>query len=220
MKNRIFAALVCAGMLLGVCVGALAQEQTAYKPVLNRYADALRAGVTAESDVNILCLYAGAEMDAATPEDVGYALVDLDGNGVTELVIGCCRAESWLNHVMFEVYTIQEGQAVLMLESWERCRRTLSEEGYIVTEGSSGSANTTVERSRIASDGQTLEFVDAVVRDVQMDEENPWFHVTAGQQGVHEYIPITEEEAEAMLETFLTVSGSVAYTPFSAYSQE
>lgn len=222
LTGRFFALLMCALLGVSMCSGAFAQETAVYAPILDNYAKVLCGDAEPdemmENGLNILCLYAGEEEGPATANDVGYCLLDLDGNGVKELVIGSCNANSWVSLVMFEVYTVENGQPVLVCESWERCLRTLSSEGYIVSDGSSGAAETTVERSRIGADGKTLEFVDSVVYDEEMNAQNPWFHVVMGQQGTPEYIPVTEAEAKAMLDTFGTVSTELLYTPFADYA--
>lgn len=74
----------------------------------------------------------------------GYARMDLDGDGSSELLLGWLGNDSWsLNQgYVFAIYTLVEGQPVLVVEGWERSTYVLGEDGYLYHCSSSGADQT------------------------------------------------------------------------------
>lgn len=74
----------------------------------------------------------------------GYAEMDLDGDGLSELLLGWLGNDIWnLNQgYVFAIYTLVEGQPVLAVEGWERNLYVLGEDGYLYHCGSSGADQT------------------------------------------------------------------------------
>lgn len=69
---------------------------------------------------------------------IGYAFLDLDGDGQQELILS-----DFDRPPVFNLYTIQNNEPVLLFVSSERCHYTLYEDGYItcrwlISAGSSG----------------------------------------------------------------------------------
>lgn len=84
----------------------------------------------------------GKENAAAT---VGYYLTDLDRDGSDELLIGDVSAIDRSDPELIDfyryfwlLYTVENGKAKLVTESWERNRHYLSSDGDIYYEGSGG----------------------------------------------------------------------------------
>lgn len=55
-------------------------------------------------------------------EDIGYAVADLDGDGVSELVIGAIKEDPFFGKLIFSLYTMRDGVPLLLFDSTERCR--------------------------------------------------------------------------------------------------
>lgn len=55
-------------------------------------------------------------------EDIGYAVADLDGDGVSELVIGAIKEDLFFGKLIFSLYTMRDGVPLLLFDSTERCR--------------------------------------------------------------------------------------------------
>lgn len=68
---------------------------------------------------------------------LGYALKDLDGNGVEELILATDEFSLYPN-VIYDVYTLENGEAVLVTQSRARCRYFMLQDGRFLMEGSSG----------------------------------------------------------------------------------
>lgn len=68
---------------------------------------------------------------------VGYALEDLDGNGVEELILAT-NSHGDFPYVIYEVYTLQNGSAVCVTQSRARARYFMLQDGRFLMVGSSG----------------------------------------------------------------------------------
>ena len=73
-------------------------------------------------------------------ESAGYTLLDLDGNGIEELIFGENGSGAW-NGVIYDLYTIVDGELVHVFSGGERNRYYLCEDGSIANEGSDGAAD-------------------------------------------------------------------------------
>ena len=110
----------------------------AYASVLTAYRDALAAnageGDLMGAGLSILCIYAGEDKSAC----VGYCFVDLDGDGVNELLIGQISGDEFTDKVIFDAYTLVDGAPVQLFQSRERARYYLCSDNTVALEGSSG----------------------------------------------------------------------------------
>lgn len=123
-------------------------------------------------------------------ETLGYRIEDIDGNGIEELIFG----ENWGEHtVIYDIYTIFEGELVHVLEGWDRNRYYLCENGMIANEGSGGAARSNY--SYFTFDGVELHLAEAVIYDGDKDRENPWFYSVESEYDAEYAEPISEERA-------------------------
>ena len=81
---------------------------------------------------------------------VGYALKDLDKNGIPELLIAGIDAKYSQDPVLFEVFTLENNNPVQLLISWGRSRKYLTYDNRIYNEGSSGAAYTNMDFYKVA----------------------------------------------------------------------
>lgn len=113
-------------------------------------------------------------------EDIGVAIVDLNMDGVDELLVGTGNYyEGDVNIV--QLYTIVDDEPVLLLEGWSRSRNYTLNDGTILTEGSSGADYSSFGILKIAGDHT---------------EYDSFYYTTPG--GV--YFNTTGEETESELE--------------------
>ena len=76
--------------------------------------------------------------ELVNPQDfLGYALKDLDGNGVNELILAS-DGYNMYPYVIYEIYTLQNGNAVSVTRSGARSRYFMLQDGRFLLEGSSG----------------------------------------------------------------------------------
>ena len=71
---------------------------------------------------------------------LGYAMKDLDGNGVSELILASDGNNDY-PYVIYEIYTLQNGNAVSVTKSAARSRFFMLSDGRFLLEGSSGAMN-------------------------------------------------------------------------------
>lgn len=85
-------------------------------------------------------------------ENTGYAIIDLSGDNTPELII----ANPTEPMEIYAVYTVIDGEASFVFEGWSRNRYYLLEDNYILNEGSSGAADSSVGKYRLSEDGTML----------------------------------------------------------------
>lgn len=108
-------------------------------------------------------------------ERYGYCLRDLDRNGVPELILGVWYTEedfaesAWLDpagyeaNLILDLYTLVDGAPTYIVNSGDRYRYALTNEGLIQYEGSGGAAYSTAALLRL--EGAELEICTAVCID-------------------------------------------------------
>ncbi len=94
----------------------------AYAAVIGEYYTALHelwdGAEMMEAGLNYMA--ADSVFDDPT-EDIGYAVADLDGDGVSELVIGAIKEDPFFGKLIFSLYTMRDGVPLLLFDSTERC---------------------------------------------------------------------------------------------------
>ena len=91
-------------------------------------------------------------------DHVGYALKDLDKNGIPELLISGTDPQYSEAPVLFEVYTLVNNTPVQILISWARIRYYLMTDNRIYHEGSGGAAHSIFEFYQV--EGDHLRFLE------------------------------------------------------------
>ncbi len=129
-----------------------------------------------------------------TFESIGFYLVDLDGDGVEELLLGENGYKS-PSGIIYMIYTIRDGELVKVCSGGERDTYMLCEGNYIMEDLSGGAAYGAT--AYYTFEDSKLKLKEAVVYDGYYDPDNPRFLCTESLDvatGVH----ITNEEAAAI----------------------
>ncbi len=100
---------------------------------LNEYGEISYEEIPYEADENCGIFYSPAIGD--TSGEIGYLISDLDGDGISELVIGVCD-----DSFVIDLYTIRDGNVVRILDSGERYASFYCGDGVFYQAGSSGAA--------------------------------------------------------------------------------
>ena len=177
----------------------------AYAGVIQRYRDAYEksdrnAGYAMEHELSEIISYS---------EHVGYALKDLDKNGIPELIIAGIGTEDFSDQMVYDIYTLAENSPVNLLQSWARNRYYLRTDSMIVNEGSSGAAYSNVFLYTVK--GAALSPVEGVITFFPGDERDSCYH----QKGHCDYEP-QQDDTKISLEEYSTIwEGwkSVCYIP-------
>ena len=133
----------------------------------------------------------------------GYLIKDIDGNGIEELIFGenANEPEDIWNGIIFDIYTISDGELVHVLTGWERKRCYFCENGMIAEEGSSGAGNSNY--SYFTFEESKLHLVESVIYDGVKDADHPWFYSTESEYNAENAEPISEERALEIREKYV-----------------
>ena len=150
--------------------------------------------------------------------EMGYICIDVDGNGVSELLIGEVESEGAYVGMFYDMYTIVDNKAVQIVTSGERDRYYLCTDYQIANEGSSSAAESS-SSYYFLKDGKTLELKEAVIYDGyyagaydEIDNEvKPWFYSTTGFEE-SDYNQISEEKAWEIMDSYEFMD--IEFTPF------
>lgn len=155
-----------------------------YMQLLDKYVTAIQEGWSAEryaqEDMSIIL------RDISSLDSLGYAITDLDGNGVEELILALDEE----SQTILDLYTLVDGELVHVLSGWERNSYFLREGGLILNIGTESGSCTNYVFNRF-SGGELIQ--EEIIRfDALRDIDNPWFMGS----DLH---PVTQQEAEAAI---------------------
>ena len=152
--------------------------------------------------------YEGNPMD-----NVGFAFVDLDRDGIWELVIGATQ-----DSLVFEIWDLKNGEPVMVAQSGSHNRYYLQyadDQWTVGYEAENGAANFAVYSLKLVS-GE-FQVIQGVVFDALANEENPWFQATDLDMDGSNDTPITEETAVTMMNATRSIYTTADYFPYSLY---
>lgn len=149
-------------------------DTSAYDNILGGYyivlADGYSIPMLEDNDFNTLYAYYDYSQ-------IGYAIQDIDGNGIPELLIGEIE-EGSDSGFCIDLYTLVDGQAVLVAASSERDRYYICQDGTIANEGSFGADDSYNAYYMIDSTTGTLSILEAILYQGFYEDAGPWFYTT------------------------------------------
>ena len=155
------------------CVVSSVDGEELYKDVLDMYYYKIKNQNWTDND-EVSPLFSNPYTNLKSLNNVGYALMDIDGNGVPELLIG--DNESVSDGVIIDLYTYIDDSIVYLETSGERYGIKLSKNGIIYRYGSGGAGLTEVEECKIDMDNLKLTTVEGVLYDEDDAKDTPWFY--------------------------------------------
>ena len=167
-----------------------------YDEIVNQYYNGMALNWSTEDfREHNLCYLAGYETGV---DQIGYCVRDINGDGVVELMIGGIGEYSDPG-MFYDLYTMIDGQRVLVKSSGERDRYYLCQDQTIANEGSGGAVLSVWGYYDFVS-GQ-LQLKESVFMDGNTHPENPWFYTTTAF--FEDYSnPISDEEAENIINKY------------------
>ena len=182
-----------------------------YGNILSLYKKALSEeweyDVLIENNLNYMCHYHNHR--GTGPEDIGYTFYDINSDGIEELIVG------EIEGLIFDVYTYQNEQAILIAQSGERGWYNICEDGKLSQQGSNGAATTFYLFYVLEAGAKELKHIECVAFDSNLNPDNPYFYTTKGP-GV-DYTQIDEETADNIMAKYKVVNiGKL--TPFAQYN--
>nr|MCR5108021.1 hypothetical protein [Lachnospiraceae bacterium] len=126
---RIMAALMSFVLIAGTDVSAGVEKSSyegAYDEVLSVISDAVKAGSDYDSASEYVSnglieklMYPG---DSVLEEDIGYAIEDISGDGVPELIVGCDDdyTDNGKQSYIYSIFSLKNGKPVTVMEGWVR----------------------------------------------------------------------------------------------------
>lgn len=167
-----------------------------YDEIVNQYYNGMALNWSTEDfREHNLCYLAGYETGV---DQIGYCVRDINGDGVDELMIGGIGEYSDPG-MFYDLYTMIDGQRVLVKSSGERDRYYLCQDQTIANEGSSGAALSIWGYYDFVS-GQ-LQLKEGIFTDGDKHPENPYFYTTTTFYEDYSN-PISEEEAENIINKY------------------
>jgi hypothetical protein len=150
---------------------------------------------------------------------VGYALVDLDGDGKDELIISAVDKD-YAGGMLYDVYSAPNDEVLHVLCGHERNRfylQDLEDEGYGIANEASDSAWRSAWYYYSLVEGK-LELTQGIIVNVEADAESPWFFTYDEDWDVSNDTHDMDGMAESIIETYRQSYMTLEYIPFSTYN--
>ena len=139
------------GILLNGVKAEVPAVPTVYENILSRYRSALEEKWNGQQLMDAGLNYMIADI---SPEMVGYAVEDLDDNGIPELMIGSISEDDFYEKLIFTLYTVdKDGEAVPVFGSMERDRYYYAGGNRFANLGSSSAADSFVTTLKLEGEG-------------------------------------------------------------------
>lgn len=147
---------------------------TAYGSVISAY---YRAYTTGNTTAEYAFSNGLSEYITSAPH-VGYALQDINGDGVQELIIAGINDSNYTEIVIFDLYTLENGQPVQLACTSARSRWFLRSDGSVLNEGSNGAGNSIFVVNRLY--GSSLTPIESAMTWYEGGERDGCYHQTDG----------------------------------------
>ena len=153
-------------------------------------------------------------------DNVGFAFMDLDGDGIWELIIGAIKnAEQ--DPLVFEIWTRKDDAPVLVAQSDNHNRYYLQysqeDELWSVAYEAENSAENHAFYYLQLMDGE-FQVSQGVIFDAAADEKAPWFMTYDLDWDVSNDTPVDEKTADAVMNAGRKLYTPAEYFPYGLYN--
>lgn len=179
---------------------------TGYEDLLYSYHTALSEGWSMEqfeeAGLNGLCAMGG------TPENIGFRLIDLNGQGTNELLIGAVDQT-----FVYAMYTLVDGEPVCVFDGGERNTLQILNGNKYYNVASDGAGRTVF--TFYAFYGGELQFHDALIYDEEYGPNTPWYTTVEETMNPDFFQEYPWENAQKKIENAEGSVNEMDYVPFS-----
>lgn len=149
---------------------------------------------------------------------LGYLIKDIDGNGTDELIFGgnAEASTTWYDGIIYDIYTISDGELVHVLDGWERNRYFLCENGVIANEGSGSAFDGT--NSYFTLKGAELQLIESVIRHQDQWGNDIYYYTTESEHDTENAEIISKEQSDAIKGEY--VYEHTTFIPFEKNNQD
>ena len=152
-------------------------------------------------------------------DNVGFSFMDLDADGIWELIIGAIQ-NSEKDPLVFEIWTLKNDEPVMMAQSGSRNRYYLQyaeedELWSVAYEAENGAANHAVYYLQLV-EGE-FQVTQGIVFDALANEKEPWFMAYDLDWYVSNDMAIDEDIAKAVMKAGRDIYAATEYFPYSLY---
>ena len=157
--------------------------------------------------------------DGTPLDNVGFTLMNLDGDGIPELIIGAILGSD-RDPLVFEIWTVHNGDPVMLAQSGSHNRYYLqySEEENlwsVAYEAENGAANHAVYYLQLV-EGE-FRVIQGIIFDAFASENDPWFMAYDLDWDVSNDIPVDEETATSIMQAGRNIYSALEYLSYSLY---
>lgn len=152
-------------------------------------------------------------------DNVGFTFMDLDGDGIWELIIGAIKnAEN--DPLIFEIWTLKNDEPVMVAQSGSHNRYYLQyaqedDLWSVAYEAENNAANRAVYYLQL--DEGEFKVVQGVIFDAITNENAPWFMTYDLDWDVSNDTPIDENTADSVMNAGRSTYTAQEYFPYSLY---
>ena len=152
-------------------------------------------------------------------DNVGFTFMDLDGDGIGELIIGAIKkAEN--DPLIFEIWALKNDEPVMLAQSGSHNRYYLqyAEEDdlwSVAYEAENSAANRAIYYLQLF-EGK-FKVIQGVIFDAVVNENAPWFMAYDLDWNVSNDMPIDEDTANSVMNAERRTYAALEYLPYSLY---
>lgn len=177
-----------------------------YDEVLNALGAAVLAMQREEPATLSEMMFSSLYASEPRKEAIGYAFVDLDNNGVKELIVG--SNGQYGRSVIYDLYAIYNGKIVNVLSGTENARHTLSSKNEILLDSQNDAGQTVF--AAFSYYNSSIRLLEAVIQG-----RGERFHSTQSFNDPDTFEAISYTDAAAIQESYTAVE--IDFTPINDY---
>lgn len=194
------------------------QGKSGYDALLRNYRDRIEAQDLADSGIFLsLFWYDQSYLGELSLSKIGYALHDVNGDGIDELAVGAINEDG--SFTLHDLYTIYDGQIKHLASGYVRDRFDIGTQGEVIENLFGGVFHQTSTCYRIENGKLTVadmfEYYCSHYGDKYYED---WYHLEHAGTNAESWRSVTMEEFDASLSAHETLT--LTAVPFTAFSEE